>query len=72
MISATIVNKQHLETGTMEAETLRGFTSAAELLGFSIGAPEAFLRDQQARVFAHFAGRDGAPTLPAKATPPQS
>jgi hypothetical protein len=56
MISAVVVNKQRIETGEMDKETLDGFVRAAERLGFDVTQPEQLLRDQQEAIFAHFAG----------------
>lgn len=36
----------------MEPETLKGFIGAARLLGYPVTDEEAFLREQQERVFA--------------------
>jgi hypothetical protein len=36
----------------MEAETLKGFIGAARLLDYPVTDEEAFLNEQQARVFA--------------------
>ncbi len=47
MLSALVVNKQHIEFGRMEPGTLRGFISAAEQLGYTIDDPQNFLREQQ-------------------------
>jgi hypothetical protein len=52
MLSAMVVNKQHLATGDMEPETLVGFTKAAALLGYQVTDPGSFLREQQAECFA--------------------
>src|SRR5579863_8528709 len=43
MLSAMIVNKQNLDTGHMERETLAGFLKAASDLGFRVDDPETFL-----------------------------
>jgi len=51
LLSAMVVNKQHLTTGAMEPETLAGFTKAATELGYNVGEPAAFLRSEQARCF---------------------
>jgi hypothetical protein len=51
MLSAVIVNKQHLGTGKMEPSTLKGFIGAAELLGHDVDDPEAFLVEQQEACF---------------------
>lgn len=52
MLSAIVANKPNKTTGEMEPETLRGFITAARDLGYPILDEEAFLREQQARVFA--------------------
>lgn len=52
MLSAIVVNKPNVSSGTMEPETLKGFTAAARDLGYAITDEEAFLREQQAKVFA--------------------
>lgn len=52
MLSAVIVNKQHVESGDMEPETLRGFIRAAQELGYEIGDWHSFLREQQQECFA--------------------
>lgn len=51
LLSAIIVNQQHLDDGRMEPPTLKGFCEAARSLGYAITDEEAFLRDQQDRVF---------------------
>jgi hypothetical protein len=52
MLSAIVVNKPNVSTGTMEPETLKGFIAAARDLGYSVTDEEGFLREQQDRVFA--------------------
>ncbi len=60
MLSAVIVNQQHVQTGKMEPETLQGFIKAAEKLDLDVsGDPEAFLREQQRQCFA-WAGHEAA------------
>jgi hypothetical protein len=51
MLSAVVVNKQNVDDGRMEPETLKGFLAAARELGYSITDEENFLREQQRRVF---------------------
>ena len=51
MLSAVVVNKPNVSSGTMEPETLKGFIGAASLLGYKVTDEEAFLREQQAKVF---------------------
>ena len=58
MLSAIVVNKPNVESGTMEPETLRGFVGAARELGYSITDEQGFLREQQARVFEWAADTD--------------
>jgi hypothetical protein len=50
-VSAIVVNKQHVATGKMEPETLKGFIAAARDLGLPVTDEESFLREQQDRVF---------------------
>lgn len=53
MLSAIVVNKPNVTTGRMEPETLKGFIAAARDLEYDIGDDEeAFLREQQEKVFA--------------------
>jgi hypothetical protein len=52
MLSAIVVNKPNVDSGRMELKTLKGFIGAARQLGYVITSEEAFLREQQARVFA--------------------
>lgn len=53
MLSAIVVNKPNVTTGTMEPDTLKGFIGAAKLLEFDTGDDEEeFLREQQQKVFA--------------------
>jgi hypothetical protein len=58
MLSAVVVNQPNVESGALEPETLRGFIAAARELGYSITDQEAFLREQQARVFEWAAAAD--------------
>ena len=51
MLSAIVVNKPNVSTGEMEDETLKGFIKAARQLGYEITDDEAFLKEQQQRVF---------------------
>jgi hypothetical protein len=55
-----VVNKPNIETGKMEPDTLKGFIGAARELGYPITDEQAFLKEQQARVFA-WAQRGPAP-----------
>lgn len=52
MLSAIVVNKPNIDSGRMEPDTLKGFIGAARLLGYAVTDEEAFLKEQQARVFA--------------------
>jgi hypothetical protein len=56
LISAIIVNQQHLADGSMEASSLKGFCDAARRLGYAVTDEAAFLREQQERVFDWAAG----------------
>jgi hypothetical protein len=61
LLSAIVVNKTNLKTGKMDPETLTGFIGAARLLGYPVVDEKAFLKEQQARVFAWAQG-EPAPT----------
>lgn len=54
MVSAVIVNKEHVDNGMMEPLTLEGFVRAAEKLGYHCNEPVAFLQARQEEVFNHF------------------
>lgn len=49
MLSAVVVNKPNLETGTLEPDSLKGFVRAAEALGYTVDDPIAFHQDQKRR-----------------------
>jgi hypothetical protein len=51
MLSAIVVNKPNVATGKMESDTLKGFIGAARQLGYQVTDEEAFLKEQQSRVF---------------------
>lgn len=51
MLSAIVVNKPNVATGKMEPDTLKGFIGAARQLGHEVTDDEAFLKEQQKRVF---------------------
>lgn len=51
LLSAVVVNARHIDTGAMEPSSLAGFANAARALGYVFTDDEAFLRDQQNRVF---------------------
>ncbi len=57
LLSAIIVNQKNLAEGQMEPTTLKGFCEAARSLGYAIADEEAFLKDQQQRVFGWAASR---------------
>ena len=52
MLSAIVVNQQHTQPANMEPETLKGFISAARLLGLVVTDQNEFLRAQQRAVFS--------------------
>ena len=60
LFSAIVVNTSHVATGKMEAETLKGFVGAARLLDYAITDEQAFLKEQQACVFAWARGEPTA------------
>jgi hypothetical protein len=51
LFSAIVVNTPNSATGKMEPKTLKGFIAAARLLDYPITDEEAFLKEQQERVF---------------------
>jgi hypothetical protein len=51
MLSAIVVNKPNVATGAMDPATLKGFIGAARELGYQVTDEQAFLREQQTRVF---------------------
>jgi hypothetical protein len=51
MLSAIVVNKPNVSSGKMEPNTLKGFIRAACELGYEVINDEAFLKEQQDRVF---------------------
>jgi hypothetical protein len=52
LLSAIVVNKPNIGSGRMEPDTLKGFIIAARLLDYPVTDEEAFLKEQQSRVFA--------------------
>jgi hypothetical protein len=52
LLPAIVTNKEHVDDGTMEPTTLRGFVESARSLHFTVTDGEAFLREQQQAVFA--------------------
>ena len=51
LISAIVVNKQHITDGKMEPKTLTGFCECARSLDLEVGDEAAFLQTQQRAVF---------------------
>lgn len=51
LITAIVVNQNHLDSGNLEAASLRGFISGAKRLGYVVQDDERFLRDHQNRTF---------------------
>jgi hypothetical protein len=51
MLSAIVVNKPNVTTGRMEPKSLKGFVGAARELGYTVTDEDAFLKEQQQRVF---------------------
>jgi hypothetical protein len=52
LLSAIVVNKPNIATGKLEAQALKGFIEAPRLLDYAITDEQAFLKEQQASVFA--------------------
>lgn len=59
LISAIVVNQKNVGTGAMDPATLKGFSAAAAKLGYAFSDADAFLREQQMRVFEWAAGDEG-------------
>ncbi|MFZ1104525.1 MAG: hypothetical protein WAN86_17030, partial [Hyphomicrobiaceae bacterium] len=51
MLSSIVVNKDNVETGSMEPKTLKGFIGAARALGYTVLDEQTFLKEQQQEVF---------------------
>lgn len=51
MLSAIVVNKANVESGKLDPGSLKGFVAAARALKYSVADPDAFLKEQQERVF---------------------
>ena len=51
MLSAIVVDKKNVATGTMEPDALTGFCNCARALGITVEDEAAFLKAQQAAVF---------------------
>jgi hypothetical protein len=58
MLSAVIVNKENVQSGEMEPQTLKGFIGAAKALGYDTDDWQSFLREQQEECFAAAKRRD--------------
>jgi hypothetical protein len=58
MLTAVIVNKENVQSGEMEPQTLKGFIRAAEALGYDPKDWQSFLREQQEECFAAAKRRD--------------
>jgi 5-methylcytosine-specific restriction protein B len=56
--SAIVVNKDDVETGNLQGSAREGFLSAARSVGIEVDDPDAFVKDQQRKLF------DWAPTAP--------
>jgi len=52
LLSAIVVSKPNIGTGAFEQSALDGFIGAARDVGISVDDPEAFVREQQEKVFA--------------------
>ena len=52
MPSAIVVNRENVDTGTLDGPAREGFLAAARDVGHKIIDPEQFVKDQQERVFA--------------------
>jgi len=51
LLSAIVVNKDQVDSGALEGESLAGFIAAADMVGLKVDEPQTFLRDQQKAVF---------------------
>lgn len=51
LLSAIVVNQEHVERGDMKPTALQGFVTAARSLGYDIQDDSKFLKEQQSRVF---------------------
>ncbi len=73
LVTAIVVSRDNLESGKLEGDSLAGFVAGVRKLGVSIDDPQAFLQDQQQKVFAWAKGAPEelgveADTEPAKGT----
>jgi hypothetical protein len=57
LLSSIVVNKENLNTGELEPQSLSGFIKAAKDLGYVISDERVFLKEQQHRVFEWGHGR---------------
>ena len=46
-----VVNRANIATGRLEGSSRNGFLAAAQELGLSVGDPEAFVKEQQEKMF---------------------
>jgi len=60
LLSAIVVNQKNLQTGHMDADTLRGFIGGVRAVGIAVTDEVGFLRQEQKRVF-EWARRTGSP-----------
>ena len=51
LLSSIVVNKDHLNTGELELESLTGFIKVAKELGYRVGNERRFLDEHQRQVF---------------------
>ncbi|MER8817191.1 hypothetical protein NKJ36_25070 [Mesorhizobium sp. M0142] len=51
MVTAIVVNQENLTTGRLEPPALKGFVKGAKMFGYAVTDEEAFLKEQQERVF---------------------
>jgi len=51
LLASIVVNKQNLETGDLEGDSLKGFVAGAQKLGIPVTDEKMFLRQQQELVF---------------------
>jgi 5-methylcytosine-specific restriction protein B len=51
LLSAIVVNKDQVDSGALEGDSLAGFLAAADMVGLKVDDPKSFLRDQQKAVF---------------------
>jgi hypothetical protein len=56
LLSAIVVNQHNIKTGNMEPETLKGFIAGVRAVGIGVTDEQAFLRQEQDRVFAWASG----------------